>query len=100
MIIEGTIHEGTSAPESFVFRSRDNEKQRRFFNPVLVVDESSNQITVVFEFKGTNWFIAEDRSLLDPRDEYNEDEISDNLRESIEIVEKKSVKDNNNDDSY
>jgi hypothetical protein len=100
MIIEGIVQEGTNPSETFVFRSRDNERQRQFFNPVLVVDELSNQITVVFEFKGTNWFVAEDGSLLDPRDESNEDEISDNLKESIEIVEKKTFNDSNNDDNY
>jgi hypothetical protein len=100
MIIEGTIQEGTNSPETFVFRSRDNEEQRHFFNPVLVVDESTSQITVVFEINGTNWFVGEDGLLLDPRDESNEDTISDNLRESIEIVEKKSVNDVNDDDSY
>ncbi len=89
MIIEGTLQDGTNPPETFVFKSRDNEKQRQFFNPVIVVDELTNQITVVFEFKGANWFVGENGSLLDPRDEANEDEISDNLRESIEIVEKK-----------
>jgi len=100
MIIEGTVQEGTNPAETFEFRSRDNEKQRRFFNPVIVVDESTNQITVVFEFKGSDWFIGEDGSLLDPRDESNENEISDNLRESIEIVEKKTVNDSNDDDGF
>ena len=97
MIIEGIVQEGNNSPETFVFKSRDNEKQRRFFNPLLVVDELTNQITVVFEFKGTNWFVSEDGTWLDPRDESNEDEISDNLKDSIEIVDKR-VKDNSSSD--
>jgi len=104
MIIEGTVEDGTSPSEAFVFRSRDNEKQRHFFNPALVVDESTSQITVVFEINGTNWFVGEDGSLLDPRDESVENEISDNLEESIRIIEKKMSDDNsddsNDDDSY
>ena len=99
MIIEGIISDGNNPEEPFVFRSTDNEKQRHFFNPILVVDETTNQITVVFEINGTNWFIGNDGSLLDPRDESNENEISDNLEESIHIIEKK-LSNNNNDDDY
>lgn len=96
MIIEGKISDGNNPEETFVFRSRDNEKQRHFFNPILVVDESTTQITVVFEIDGANWFIGDGGSLLDPRDESNEDEISDNLKASIHIIEKKLF-DNNSD---
>ena len=99
MIIEGIISDGNNPEEPFVFQSTDNEKQRHFFNPILVVDETTNQITVVFEINGTNWFIGNDGSLLDPRDESNENEISDNLEESIHIIEKK-LSNNNNDDDY
>jgi hypothetical protein len=99
IIIEGTITDGNNFAETFVFRSRENEKQRHFFNPVLVVGESTSQITVVFEINGTNWFVGEDGALLDPRDESNEDKISDNLKDSINIIEKKSS-DSNDDDSY
>ena len=100
IIIEGTVQEGVNASESFIFRSRENEKQRHFLNPYLVVDESSSQITVVFEFNGTNWFVSENGILLDPRDESYENEISDNLKESIEIMEKKNDDVGNSDDSY
>lgn len=98
MIIEGTIQEGTNPSEPFVFKSRDNEKQRHFFNPVLVVDESTDQISVVFEINGMNWFISNNGSVLDPREESNADEISNNLEESIHLVEKKLT--NNSDDGY
>jgi hypothetical protein len=87
MIIEGTIQDGNTPPEAFVFRSRDNERQRRFFNPVLLVDESTSQITVVFQFYGMDWFVDEDGLFLDPRDGTNEKEISDNLKDSIKIIE-------------
>jgi hypothetical protein len=100
IIIEGTVQDGINSGESFVFRSRDNEKQRHFLNPYLVVDESLSQITVVFEFNGTNWFVSENGILIDPRDESYENEISDNLKESIEIIEKKIDDEINNDDSY
>lgn len=100
IIIEGTVQEGNDSSESFVFRSRDNEKQRHFLNPYLVVDESLNQITVVFEFNGTNWFVSEDGILLDPRDESYENEISENLKESIEIIEKKIDNEGDSDEIY
>jgi hypothetical protein len=99
MIIEGTITDGNNPEESFVYQSRDNEKQRHFFNPVLVVNESTNQITVVIEINGMNWFKGEEGSLLDPRDGSNQDKISDNLKESINIIDKKSS-DRSDDDSY
>lgn len=98
MIIEGTITDGNNSEEAFVFRSRENEKQRHFLNPILVVNESTRQITVVFEINGTNWFIDSEGSLLDPRDESNESEISDNLKESIHIIEKKLPENNSGDD--
>jgi len=100
IIIEGTVQEGVNRSESFVFRSRDNEKQRHFLNPYLIVGESLSQITVVFEFNGTNWFKSENGTLLDPRDESFEKEISDNLKQSIEIKEKKIDDESNNDDIY
>ena len=100
MIIEGTIQNGVNSTENFVFKSRDNEKQRQFFNPLLEVDESVSQVTVIFQFDGTNWFVGDDGSFLDPRDESNENEISDNLRDSIEIIEKRVSNNTTDDDNY
>ncbi len=100
MIIEGTVQEGTNPAEAFVFRSRDNEKQRHFFDPLLVVNESTGRVTVVFEIKGTDWFVGENGALLDPRDESNENEISDNLQNSIRIIEKKNPNTISDDDYY
>jgi hypothetical protein len=99
MIIEGTISEGTNPEEAFVFRSRNSEKQRQFFDPVLVVDQSTSQVSVVFEINGSQWFTGQDGSVLDPRDESNESEISDNLKNSIRIYENKPSDDNESDDS-
>lgn len=100
MIIEGIVEDGINPAENFIFRSRDNEKQRQFFNPLLVVDETVDQVMVIFKFNGTNWFVGEDGSFLDPRDDSNENEISDNLQESIEIIEKRVSNDTMDDDNY
>ena len=98
IIIEGTVSDGNDPGQSFIFRSRESEKQRQFFNPVLVVDQSSNQVNVVFEIDGSQWFYDENGSLLDPGDESNEDEISDNLKKSIRVIEEKPAGDDASED--
>ena len=100
IIIEGIVQDGNNPPESFIFRSRENEKQRHFLNPVLTVDQSTSQAAVNLEINGEKWFVAENGSLLDPRDEANQSEISENLEQSISVSNEKSsddtVDDSNN----
>ena len=105
IIIEGTVTDSTDPGQPFIFRSRESEKQRQFFNPVLVVDQSTNQVDVIFEIDGSLWFKDENGDLLDPRDESNMDEISDNLKNSFRIFEEKPAGDDKSgndvyDDNY
>jgi len=84
MIIEGQVYEsGSGSP--YIFKSRANEKQERFLNPAISIDEMSGNIAVVLAVYASEWFIDENGDVLDPRDGSNESEISDNLRSSIKI---------------
>lgn len=83
IIIEGVVSENNNDPEPFVFRSRDNEKQRHFLNPAIDVGNGSGSLDVRLQINGSNWFRGSNGKLLDPRDKRVEDEISENLSRSI-----------------
>jgi hypothetical protein len=92
IIIEGKIFQAGSGT-SFIFKSRVNEKQRYDLNPSLVLSENTQEVNVTLIVSSAKWFLAKDgKTLLDPTDKNNENEISDNLKTSI-----KPVKDNDKD---
>lgn len=99
MIIEGAITETNKAPENFIFRSRDSETQRHFLNPAVVVGSESGSVDVRLIMDGSNWFKNRSGGLLDPRDKNAEDEISDNLSQSIAAFSRDN-RSSNDDSNY
>jgi hypothetical protein len=86
IIIEGTIYSNGNMGESFVFRSRINEEQEFEFEPPIVINESSVNVTMLVN-TGL-WFRSSDgTTLVDPRDPSQEDTIDHNLKSSIDIFE-------------
>lgn len=83
MIIEGQVFGTMGNGMDFTFRSRANEKQRHELIPPLLVDESHPEVTVTLIVDASNWFRDGNGGLLDPTDPQNEDEITQNLKNSI-----------------
>ena len=92
IIIEGFVYETGGNTKSFTFESRINEKQRHFLVPELDVTEENPTVNVTMLVNSNVWFEDNQGSLMDPTDQSNENDIEDNLKDSIEFI-----KDNNKD---
>ncbi len=68
----------------FEFRSRDDEEQRYDLDPPLVLDSGGQVVNVTLVINSENWFRAANGNLLDPTKPSNENQISDNLKASID----------------
>lgn len=97
IIIDGTVF-GPQGAVPFQFRSRVDEEQEYILNPPLVLNTEGQVTNVTLIISSANWFLATDGSLLDPTDPNSEDQISDNLKTSIE-ADKDDDKDGEADDS-
>ncbi len=84
-IIEGQVTDQSNAEQNFIFRSRDNETQRHFIIPSLQVAPDTKQVEVNLVIEMSRWFVDENGQFLDPGDPRNEDEISDNIKQSIKL---------------
>jgi hypothetical protein len=93
IIIEGMVYKTGMQPQSFVFRSKVDAKQKIDLMPELVVSESAPEANVTMLISSADWFKASG-ALLDPTDPNNESQISENLKSSIKVY-----KDNNRDGS-
>mgnify|MGYP001573229055 FL=1 len=91
IIIEGTVYKTGQAPQSFVFQSKINAKQKIDLQPELVVSEAAPTANVTMLISSANWFKSSG-VFLDPTDAMNEIEITENLKSSIRVY-----KDNNRD---
>ncbi len=94
IIINGTVYPNGGGPQSFVFRSRINARQRIDLVPELVVSETSPIANVTILLSSANWFRNAGGVLVDPSELQNESLISENLKNSIRVF-----KDNNRDGS-
>lgn len=92
IIIEGTVYKNGMNSENFTFESRINEKQKHFLTPHLNITSENPSVNVTMFVNSANWFTDSNNNLLDPTDHSNENEIEDNLKDSIEFI-----KDNNKD---
>lgn len=79
------IIEGTTDGKGFVFRSRENATQKHFINPAIDVNDTDNNVEVTLVMDKSGWFIDDQGGFLNPADESNEDEISDNIKNSIKV---------------
>jgi len=92
IIIEGNVYEQGMNSKQFLFSSRINEKQKHFLSPNLEVSSESPNVNVTMLVNSNEWFYDSKGNLLDPSDQSNENDIEDNLKNSIEFI-----KDNNKD---
>lgn len=92
IIIEGTVYESGMNSKQFLFESRINEKQKHFLAPSITVSLENPNVNVTMFVNLANWFNDSNGNLLNPTDQSNENEIEDNLKNSIEFI-----KDNNRD---
>ena len=92
IIVEGTVYEAGTNSKQFIFESRINEKQKHFLTPSLTVTSESPNVNVTMFLNSARWFSDSNGNLLNPTDQSNENEIEDNLKDSIEFI-----KDNNKD---
>ena len=84
-IIEGKTTDQSNAERDFIIRSRDNETQRHFLLPPIQVTPDTKQVEVNLVIDMSAWFVGENGQILDPTDPRNEDEISDNIKQSIKL---------------
>jgi len=85
IIIKGTMF-APQGPTTFQFRSRVNEKQEYNLNPPLVLNTEGQVANVTLIISSANWFRVANGSLLDPTKPSNENQISKNLKASIDPV--------------
>ncbi|MFQ5762754.1 MAG: hypothetical protein ACE5PO_06940 [Candidatus Bathyarchaeia archaeon] len=83
IIIDGTMF-APQGPTTFQFRSRVNEEQEYNLSPPLVLNTEGQVANVTLIISSANWFRAVNGSLLDPTKSSNENQISDNLKASID----------------
>lgn len=94
IIINGVVYNTGAAPDTFVYRSKVDAKQKVDFDPTIDVSEAAPTVNATVVISSANWFKNQTGALVNPEDPNNEGVIDENLKASIKVY-----KDNNKDGS-